>query len=341
MRIATAYSFLVHPSKHEEKQPEIGGTQVLLDGDLGFMLQNAFTRAVTECSIDIAFQMASDGSQENEIRDLVVQLVKVPSLERAKALAKKLQSVTTNRSGLGLFFVLIGDNEEGTRKRVYLARFPADNGIVAEEDDDQLRVEFIEQVFMKNALSYKAVVYEGSSGDADFWEGRAIDKQVSNNSVAISGYWIRDFLKSDFKTTSAIGTRRFALALKETIHNCQDLSVKEELTAVATLAKNFKNKVVSIENFGERFGLSNAATTAMSSALAKPSFQFTQFKFSVQEFQKHVRYRQMQLSNGASLSAPAGKFDECFTREPAEDGEGEVQITTRGRVVDEALRNSR
>lgn len=338
MKIQTAYSFLVHPSKHEAEQPAIGGTELSLEGGLGFMLSSAFTNASTECTIEIAFQMALDGSQQNSIRNALITVIEKPTLENARVLAEELQSVTTHRSGLGLLFILIGEESKSKQTRCYVARFPADNGIVAEETAEQLEIEFIEQVFMKTAKSYKAVVYEGTSTDADFWEGKAIDKQISNNAVEISGYWIREFLQSDFKTTPANGTRRFALALKNTIQSSEDLEVKEELTALASLAKNFNNKVVSIDNLSSRFGLSNKALDELQAALTKPSYRFTQFNFSTAEFRKHVRYRQTQLHNGATLSAPADKFDECFQKTEVVSSVNEVEYRTRGRVVDEGLR---
>lgn len=341
MKILSAFSFLVHPSKHEEEQPAIGGTELTLEGGLGFMLSSAFTKASAECNIEIAFQMALDGSQQNPVRNALITVVKNPNLENARVLARKLQAVTTHRSGLGLLFVLIGKDKESDQIRCYVARFPADSGIVAEEKAEQLEIEFIEQVFMKSAKSYKAVVYEGESTDADFWEGKAVDKQISNSAVAISGYWIREFLQSDFKTTPANGTRRFALALRDTIQSSTDLEVKEELTALASLAKNINNKVVSIENLGDRFGLSGKALDELHAALKKPSYRFTKFTFSAAEFRKHVRYRQTQLDNGATLSAPADKFDECFQKSEVAVGANQVEYRTRGRVVNEGLRKGK
>jgi hypothetical protein len=341
MEITSAYSFLVHPSKHEDEQPEIGGTEVELSGKLFSMLQGVFDRADEECKIDIVFCIGDSGEQENPLRTSILEVLNNPSLESSHELACKLQVVTTQRSGLGLFFIVLGKEREGNNKRIYLARFPADSGIVAEEKEASLHVDFIEQVFMKSAHSYKAVVYDGHSDVADFWAGKAIDKQVSNNSVAISGYWIREFLQSDFKTTPEIGTRRFAIALTEAIKGVEDLGVKQELTALATLAPNMKGKTVSIENFGDRFGLSDPAQKAMREKLSKPSLAFTEFRFSVKEFRKHIKYRQMQLSNGAMLSAPAGKFDACFEQKPANANSGEVQITTKGKVVDDYLRKTK
>jgi hypothetical protein len=244
------------------------------------------------------------------------------------------------RSGLGLFFIVLGCDEK-RNNRIYLARFPADNGILAEESETELRIEFLEKVFMKSAHSYKAVVYEGNSVDADFWDGKAVDKQISNNAVAISGYWISEFLQSDFKTTPEIGTRRLATALREAIRKSQDLEIKEELTCAATLARNLSKQVITIDNFAERMSLSSGAKTAMLELLTKQHFAFAPFRFSTQEFKKHIGFRQLQLNNGALLSAPAGKFDQCFQRTQVQGAPGEVEISTRGKIVDESLRKDR
>lgn len=217
MQVTNAFSFLVHPGRGVDEQPSIGGTEISPVSEVGLMLGNSFARASTDCSIEIVFTAAQDGSQRNPVRDSIIALAKAPSLDTARDIAKLLQLVTTRRSGLGLFFVLLGQTDDGKARKVYLSRFPADNGITAEEYEEELKVELLEQVFMKNAYAYKAVVYEGANFSSDFWSGRAIDKQVSNRSTAISGYWIKEFLRSDFKTTSALGTRRFAEALRKTI----------------------------------------------------------------------------------------------------------------------------
>ena len=55
MEISSVFSFLVHPSKHEDIQPEIGGTALPLSGNLFDMLSAVFEKAPSDCSIDIAF----------------------------------------------------------------------------------------------------------------------------------------------------------------------------------------------------------------------------------------------------------------------------------------------
>lgn len=336
MKVTQAFSFLVHPGKGVEEQPKIGGAELDPLGEVGLMLGRSFARSALDCTIEIVFTAASDGSQKNPMREAILGLINDASLESARAIAAQLQYATTHRSGLGLFFVLLGESEDKIIRKVYLSRFPADNGITAEEYEDELKVELLEQVFMKNAYAYKAVVYEGANPNSDFWGGKAIDKQVSSKSTAISGYWIKSFLQSDFKTTSALGTRRFAEALKKTIDETSDIEIKHELTAVATLAKNFKNKVVSVDTLGKTFNLSAGAGSALKEMLQRPEFAFSKFTFSVTEFQKHIKFRQVHLSNGAFLTAPAGKFDQVFKRE--DDLERQrTTFSTEGRVIDESL----
>lgn len=339
MKIESAYSFLVHPGRNEETLPQIGGTAIPPSSTVLGLLSNAFIRAANDCSIDIVFIAAADGSQNNVLRERLIALVKRPSIVAARDIALLLQSATTHRSGLGLFFVLVGEAVAGASKRVYLSRFPADNGITAEEYEGGLKVELLEQVFMKNAYAYKAAVFDGSNFDSDFWSGRAIDKQVSSKSTAISGYWIKGFLRSDFKTTAALGTRRFAQALRKTIEETPNIEIKHELTAVATLAKNFANKTVSIDTLSRTFNLTEPAATALKRTLQKPGYSASSFKFSVVEFKKHIKYRQLQLHNGALLTAPAGDFDKVFRRQDSPSGD-QTTFTTEGRIVDESVRKT-
>ena len=338
MEIISVFSFLVHPSKNEEIQPEIGGTALPLSGNLFDMLSIVFNKAPNDCNIDIAFLPTPAGQQNNQRRNDIVTLLREPTLDNARVVARRLQIVTTRRSGLGLLFIVLGQ-DNGTH-RAYISRFPADFGIVAEEQQSALRVELLERVFMKNASSYKAVVYDGDSFDSDFWIGKATDKQITNKSVAVSGYWIREFLCSDFKTTSATGTRRLALAIKRTMDSTDDLEIKEELCAAARLARSLNKQMISMDNFAERFALSDKTREALTATLSDPTLRFSQFQFSTEEFGKHVRYRSLQISNGALLTAPAGRFEECFTKERIAEDSEEYSFTTRGKVVNERLRTS-
>jgi len=261
--------------------------------------------------------------------------MKSKTLEQGRILASRLQAVTTKRSGLGLLFIILGSNNND--QRVYIARFPADYGIVAQENESTLQVELLEQVFMKNAVSYKAVAFDGASFDSDFWVGKAIDKQISNNSISISGYWIREFLMADFRTTPAQGTRRLAMAIKKTIDQSTDIEIKEELVSAAKLAKSLNGQLISMSNFGERFGLSEKTQKALASTLNDPNLRFDQFEFTKKEFSKHIKYRSVEISNGALLTALAGRFDECFTKKKVSETSKEYTFTTQGAIIDERL----
>jgi hypothetical protein len=338
MQISSIFSFLVRPSKNEKNQPDIGGTKIPLDGNLYYMLLTVFERAAEDCNIEIAFTPSVDGTQFNQRRSDIIDLIKNRDIDHARTLAKRLQSVTTKRSGLGLFFVVLGN--ENSTDRIYISRFPADFGIIAEEKNDALYVELLERVFMKNAASYKSVVFDGSNCDSDFWVGKAIDKQIGNKSVAISSYWIHDFLLADFRTTSAQGTRRLAIAIKQTIDQTGDLEIKGELSAAARLAKSLNGQVINMENFADRFELSKKTKNALIATLKHPNLRFDQFQFSINEFSKFVRFRSLQISNGAVLTAPIGKFNECFTKSCIAEDSNKYIFSTQGTIVNERLRTS-
>ena len=339
MQIESIFSFLVHPSKNVQHQPEIGGTKLPLEGNLFNMLSTTFEKAALDCNIDITFTPSPEGDQFNQRRSEIITLLKHRNIDNARMLANHLQTVTTRRSGLGLLFIVLGSEESITR--VYLARFPADIGIVAEENQNELSVELLERVFMKNAVAYKAVVFDGSNFDVHFWIGKAIDKQISNNSVAISSYWIREFLQADFKTTPAQGTRRLAIAIKQAMNDAKEIEIKEELAAAARLSKSLNGKIMSMDNFAEQFGLSDKTREAVVAKLAHPNLRFDQFQFRTKEFSKHIKYRSIQIDNGALLTATIGNFDRCFTKTPVADDSSEYLFTTQGTIVDESLRTSK
>jgi hypothetical protein len=339
MNITNAFSFLVHPAKSFKEQPTIGGIVIPPKGKLFDMLSSLFERSDEECKIDICFTPKTDGTQHNDRRDEIIELLKEPCIEKAKVLAARLQSVSTNRSGLGLLFLVLGENDG--HKKMYLSRFPADFGILAEENKQTLRVESLEKVFMRNAFAYKAVVYEGQSTDTGFWKGKAIDKQINNNIITISDYWIRDFLLSDFSTTPAAGTRRLAVALRGAMDNTDNLQIKEEIAASARLARNLDGKSLTINDFANRFSFSDETKKAVFEKLKSPSLQVDRFEFTKDEFEKHLPYRSIELNNGAILTATVPNFDKCFEKKPLADKPGIYEYKTSGSIINERLRKSK
>jgi hypothetical protein len=159
MAIKAILSFLTYAGKNNDDVSEASGTVIPLDaGKLCRMLTSAYEKAESECNIPISF-IGDGGRQENEIRNLILKLIKQPKVSVALPLAKKLQLATSGTSGLGLLFICVG-NMNGQSK-IVISRFPAEEGVVAERTSDKLSVQFVDQVFLKSAYSYKAVLYKG------------------------------------------------------------------------------------------------------------------------------------------------------------------------------------
>ena len=121
-------TLLVHPGKGLEDPPDINGTVVNHSGRLFDMLKNVFDNAELECPHDIAFAANENGQQENECRNHILAYVKKCDLTHGRILARRLQGVTTNRSGLGLLFLMAGTHKG--ENKIVVSRFPADSGIM-------------------------------------------------------------------------------------------------------------------------------------------------------------------------------------------------------------------
>jgi hypothetical protein len=336
MTFEIAHSFLVHPGKNLSDQPEIAGTEIELKGKLFDMLAEVYVKSEEECNIDIAFVPNTDGEQQNDTRDLLLAYLASPIEINGQKIAQLLQAVTTKRSSLGLFFLMKGSHRGKTR--LVIARFPANSGILVDHQSGSLNVEFIEKVFMKSATSYKSAVYTGSSLNADFWDGSAVDKQTNNNDVALSDYWIKDFLRSDFKTTAAAGTRRLANALRKVANETPDLEIKQEIAAAASLAGGMKGRT-SIADFISQHSLSDPAKDAVRDSLRSERLFTETFEFDRAEFKKHLTYKSLELDNGAMLVAQTDEFDSLFKHE--EIPEGRSRYIIEGRVVGQKLRTTK
>ena len=202
----------------------IGGTTVPLVGRLFNLLNDIYARSDNECDTDIAFNHDAQGRQNNPCRTLITAYLARPTIVNGRAIATRLESVTTNRSGLGLLFLISGT--EGLDEKIVISRFPADSAILAEENRRTLTVEFLERVFMKSATAYKAAAYQHASLQHGFWSGRAVDKQINSDVTQLSNYWIFEFLDSDFRTTAAAGTKRLAVALRDAARKSDLIAVK-------------------------------------------------------------------------------------------------------------------
>jgi hypothetical protein len=334
MKVQAIHSFLVHPDKGAEKQTMIGGTRVTGTNRLVEMLTDVFTAAPEECKHDIYFLPNDAGEQKNECRDLLLAYVNGPSKANGLKLAQRLQSVTTHRSKLGLMFVIVGRKD--ALKRIVVSRFPADHGILADEKDANLNVEFVERVFMQSATAYKSAVYEGTS-DAHFWKGRAIDKQI-NSDVSVANYWIRDFLKSDFAVTGAAGTRRFAVSLRDAIAAADTVATKQELSSLAQLLPNMEGHIKNTAQILDDFHVSPAAALLIRNQFPNEKVYLESFKFTAEEFRQHIAFRSVELDNGALLTASATAFDDVFTRQQTGN---QMRFSTVGSVIDDKLRKTK
>ena len=332
------HTYLVHPSKGSTDDLQLGGASVPLNGKLFRLLDDIYSRSDAECDIDISFNQSADGAQQNPCRDLFVDYLHGPTLARGKLIAERLAKTTDQRSGLGLLFVISG--KEGRDHKIVVSRFPTDSAILAEENQRNLTVEFLERVFMKSRNSYKAVAYRDSSLQAGFWLGRAIDRQIDSPMAQVSKYWIFDFLDSDFQITPAAGTRRLGAVLRSAAKKSTDINVKTEIAAAVTLAGSLKGKKTSIRDFMERFGLSAAAVAAIGSELRTPNIAEERFLFDAAEFNNQVGYRSVELDNGGMLTAPTADFGKVFHREVLDEKKQEVRYSTEGKVVSEKLRKS-
>ncbi|MFW8642335.1 hypothetical protein ACOJBO_03495 [Rhizobium beringeri] len=137
----------------------------------------------------------------------------------------------------------------------------------------------------------------------------AVDKQINSQDLDSSDYWVKDFLLSDFMTSPAFGTRRLAVALKKAIKATDDLEVKRQITAAATLASGLGAATLSVEAFCNRYGFTDGAKAAVVKQLERPDLANDNFQFDATEFTKQLPYRTVELDNGGYADGRC-----CFLR---------------------------
>ena len=335
MSVTHAHSFLVSPSKSAAEPPDVRGVSVPLRGQLFEMLTTLLDEAHLECDIDVVFRPRDNKVQENDCRDLFLAYLRAPGVNTGEPIAKRLQSVTTKRSGLGLLFLLRGKDHNG--QRLVVARFPADSGVLAEDTGGGLQVEFVERVFMKSSKAFKSVMYVTPDIRTGFWEGKAVDKQI-NNERELSDYWIKDFLLSDLRTTGAAGTKRLAVAIRHAIAQSKDDSVRNELLAASQMIRNQQGRLINPSRLAHTLNLSSEAVEGIRAGMPRAELFTTPFRFDRDEYDRHVTYRSVTLDNGAVLTAENADFGVVFQRDVVDAKDNVVRFSTEGKVVDEKLR---
>jgi hypothetical protein len=336
IQIGSIHSFLVHPGKSALNPHEISGTEVPMSGVLFGMLKNVFDKAEEECQHNIAFAADDQGKQENDCRSLLLAYIEDSDLTHGREVAKRLQNVTTHRSRLGLMFLMKGQHKGETK--LVVSRFPADSGIVAEEKEKSLSVEFLERIFMKSSTSYKAAVYSGKSYANDFWKGQAVDKQINSAESYISDYWIKDFLHSDFLTPGEAGTRRLAVAVRDAMNRSDDPQVKRDITALHHLIMGMPKKVINAKKILDQFQVSEKTKEQIKDVFSKAKAFEENFQFVPAEFLKHVFLRTVELDNSGLLTAPTESFDAVFTSKTVDKDKEVIRFTTEGKIVDQRFR---
>lgn len=339
MPIQAIYSFLTYPKRNHPDDPLAPGVQIPVDGGnkLVRMLEGLFLRAPKDCVVPIMFR-ADD--QVNPVREELLYLLSGPSIETAAPLALRLQQSTAGTSGMGLMFISLGTDPGAAdgEIRVLISRFPADEGVVAERSDVALTVQFVEQVFLKSAFSYKAATFIANGRVDQLWTGSIVDRQINHGSKAVADYWIVDFLLAEFKTTAAAGTKRLAAALREAISSTVSVSIKQEIAAAAQLAGNIPHRAMTITGFCESFSFSDQTKAAVVACVRPARLLNDRFRFDAAEFARHLAYKQVELDNGAILTAPADRFDAVFERTQRRQQE---TYSTTGAVVDQRLRKTK
>ena len=342
MPIDTIHSYLVYPNKGSKEPKLIRGAILPFEGKLYDQLRDVYEITNTECKIDISFEAAPDGKQENACRNLIIQFMRDNSIDNGRLLAERLSAFTTKRSSLGLMFLMTGNNlPHSDEQKLVVSRFPANQGILAEEKPEELNLKFIEQVFMRSAKAYKAALYIDNSLDVGFWNGRVVDKQINSRDLETSAYWIKDFLASDFLTTSANGTRRLAVAIRDAARTTNNLEIRRELSAAAILVHGLDGQILNVPDFVRRYGLSNEAEKEINKNFRNPKLAQEKFMFNTLVFKNELPYKSIELNTGVVLTAETQKFDKLITSEVINKQTGEAYFQTKGTPISEKFEKSK
>lgn len=331
MPIDKVFAHLVYPNHKGELPTPFVGSEIKLEGKLFGMIKEVFDSSSNECNIDVRFE-SSD--QNHEVRELILDLISRRDQDAAGKIAARLASMTTRRSQLGLFFVVLC--KEQSKDIVLFSRFPTEQAILADEKDGGLNVEYIEKVFVKKWSSYKGAMFSDSVSRSGFWSGKVVDRQINTADGDASKYWVEKFLGASFVATSLLGTTRFARALSAASRGGSHV-IQDEINSSIAYMRQFDGKLSSIDEITNRLGFSEETTAAIKAQM--PSGTDGQhFTLDFPTLRNSVSFRTIKLANGVSITADSTEFRNLVSMETRKTDDGElVEISTSGKLLADRL----
>ena len=335
MQISKIFGFLVPVSKETAKTANYHslGSEIQYSSKLFAKLSALFSSSKKDCDIKISFT-PEKGRQDNEVRNHIVKLCDEFTVENCTPLVKSLMHLTNKKIKDGLLFFIYAENEGD--KKILIARFPSEEGITVKTENGQYVFEIIDDIFLKNSR-YKAVYYQASIDN--FWSGYAVDKQINDTYIKeISDYWVKDFLQSELKITSASGSKKLARAIKDTISETKNDGVKTELIATTSLAKNINAQIISFKGFCDKMHLSEKTKNELLTKIGNQSLHDLSFQFDSEMFMQNCQYVIHFLDNGAGLMATTADFPNLWQEKAAKSGKS--KYSTEGKIIGSKVRNS-
>ena len=329
VKINKIFGFFVPVGKEIDNIDDstILGSEILSSNKLFTKLSDLFSNSKNDCDIKISF-IAKTDRQDNEVRDSIMKLCNRFTMENCKPLVKSLIYLTDKKIKEGLLFFIYA--KDHTDKKLMIARFPSEEGITVKFEGGEYVFEVIDDVFLKNSRKYKAVYYQSSVDD--FWSGYAVDKQINDYKLKeISNYWVKDFLQSELDLNSKRGSMKLAQAIRKTITETKDDSVKNELISVTPFVKNINAQVVSIKSFFDKMNVSEKTKNEVMTKIDNQKLCGIAFQFDSETFTENCNYVIHILDNGAGIMAPAADYSMLWQEEVADSGKS--KYSTEGKKI--------
>lgn len=275
--------------------------------------------------VGVAFT-PEDGEQRNEVRRFVRMLAfgdRHTREQSARYLACRLASATDNRSPTGLFMVLVGQAER--RVRVILWKFPANEIIQAAVSNEGIKIQVLEDAFLRDSTYFKAAVYEDTAGDRTFWTGKVEDKQAKWGITGVSDYWIRAFLKSIPRQTDVEGSRRLGRILRELIKKSSSVEDQETLINAAYLIKSQHGRTITLRDFGRHF-LPNHLQQEFEKLIEAKGLIDIPFKVDRTALDRELKLKAITIDGQFVVRGPLDIFDKHVRVEELADDKVEVRL---------------
>lgn len=252
-------------------------------------------------------------------------------LAAAVDMCRRLSDRMDGRNKDCLLLISAHETDRPDAREIIVWMFPADRVI----QRTGARVALQDAFSLTSGLR-KAALFKGANSRTGFLSGVALDHQSSNADRRLAEFWVDGFLGAVMQVQTREGTALLASGFRGA-HEIlsSDPRSQEVLAAAIGHLRVRTDKPWSLREVATSVLPDGPARNAFVKAVGSGSETLADFRISIEQFDRLVKYKVFRLQNGVTVSAPFVEVGGDVTVELSEEG---ATLHARGVIEGATLR---